>query len=254
MWNHEPINILPPTGQTTGYRTGDDGALKFGWQGATRFRDNGDGTIYDRATRLTWIKQPELIIPGAVGVHATNQIQVARGDWATSTAYAKADLAKDTDGSTYWVCAVAHTSAAAPTTFAADRAANPTHWRQTVWTASAANLTTPASMTWNNAIDRCLGSALGGSGLSYAGHDDWRMPNHLELYSITNRSIMSPCTYAAFFPNTQTSVAPAYSTSTTYPSDTTYSAGIRFDTGYGIARSKTAVDYVRPVRGGRRNA
>ena len=54
--------LLPVTGQVTSYRTGDDGDLEVGWPGATRFVDNGDGTVYDRATGLTWVKEP-----GAIG-------------------------------------------------------------------------------------------------------------------------------------------------------------------------------------------
>ena len=46
---------VPRTGQTTSYATGDDGELQKGttWPVA-RFTDNGDGTVTDRATGLTW--------------------------------------------------------------------------------------------------------------------------------------------------------------------------------------------------------
>ena len=83
--------LLPKTGQTTSYSSGDDGDFQAGFA-RPRFRDNNNGTITDFATGLMWVKQPELIIPGATGVHATNQIQVAKGDWANDTAYAKACL------------------------------------------------------------------------------------------------------------------------------------------------------------------
>ncbi len=48
---------LPATGQTTSYAVGDDGDLQ---QGATwppaRLVDNGDGTVIDNLTGLTWLK------------------------------------------------------------------------------------------------------------------------------------------------------------------------------------------------------
>lgn len=52
-----------PTGQTLIYYAGDDGTYKKGYprQGA-RFTNNGDGTITDNATGLTWIADP-----GALG-------------------------------------------------------------------------------------------------------------------------------------------------------------------------------------------
>jgi len=50
---------LPKTGQTTSYRTGDDGDLKKGYpKEPPRFKDNGDGTITDNATGLMWVKDP----------------------------------------------------------------------------------------------------------------------------------------------------------------------------------------------------
>jgi len=52
--------------------------------------------------------------------------------WANSTAYTVGTIAVDAVATpvTYWECEVAHTSAASPTTFAADRAAHATYWTQ----------------------------------------------------------------------------------------------------------------------------
>jgi hypothetical protein len=49
--------LVPKTGQTTSYGTGDDGELKIGvaWPNP-RFTDNGDGTITDNLTGLIWLK------------------------------------------------------------------------------------------------------------------------------------------------------------------------------------------------------
>jgi len=51
-------NFLPKTGQTTVYTTNDDGTYKKGYIVNPRFVDNGDGTISDRGTGLTWVKDP----------------------------------------------------------------------------------------------------------------------------------------------------------------------------------------------------
>ena len=55
-WERHRGIWLPRTGQTTVYRTGDDGDLQAGWPGTTRMVDLGNGTVYDRATGLTWVK------------------------------------------------------------------------------------------------------------------------------------------------------------------------------------------------------
>lgn len=49
---------VPKTGQTTSYRTGDDGDEEPGVASPiTRFTDNSDGTIKDNLTGLIWLKQ-----------------------------------------------------------------------------------------------------------------------------------------------------------------------------------------------------
>lgn len=48
--------------------------------------------------------------------------------WANSHAYTVGTIVYDTTDGTLWRCAVAHTSAATPTTFVTDRTAHPTYW------------------------------------------------------------------------------------------------------------------------------
>ncbi|MBN2017727.1 MAG: DUF1566 domain-containing protein [Candidatus Cloacimonetes bacterium] len=52
--------IIPKTGQTTSYATGDDGDLEKGiaWP-SPRFTDSEDGTITDNLTGLVWLKNAE---------------------------------------------------------------------------------------------------------------------------------------------------------------------------------------------------
>jgi hypothetical protein len=52
-----PRVSLARTGQSTSYAAGDDGAVQAGvaWP-ATRFTDNGDGTVTDQVTGLIWLK------------------------------------------------------------------------------------------------------------------------------------------------------------------------------------------------------
>ncbi len=58
---------------------------------------------------------------------------------------------------------------------------------------------TPAKMNWNDAI-----AAI--NALNYAGHNDWRMPNTLELESILDYGKCSPTTDGSIFKNTAGSV------------------------------------------------
>jgi hypothetical protein len=224
--------ILPKTGQTVEYQAGDDGTYEKGNPAAPRYVDNGDGTISDKATGLMWIKQPELIIPGA-SVRADNQIQVAHGDWVTSHAYIIGDLVSSagTNAAPYYVCIVAHTSG----TFADDLAAG--KWILTVWTASAAALTSPKTMNWSNAI-------INSEALVYAGFSDWRLPNVKELQSIADYSRVSPA-IDPLFTNTQSDY---YWSGTTCAANTDYAWYVFFYYGYVYDGAKTHELYVRPVR------
>ena len=49
---------LPRTGQSTSFRDHDDGYYEAGFPHAARFVANGNNTVYDRATGLTWIADP----------------------------------------------------------------------------------------------------------------------------------------------------------------------------------------------------
>ena len=52
-----PPALVPKTGQTTSYATGDDGNHQTGISSPNpRFTDNGDGTVMDKQTGLVWLK------------------------------------------------------------------------------------------------------------------------------------------------------------------------------------------------------
>jgi hypothetical protein len=51
---------LAKTGQTTSYRTGDDGDHETGVATSPRFTDNGDQTVTDNLTGLMWAKDANL--------------------------------------------------------------------------------------------------------------------------------------------------------------------------------------------------
>jgi hypothetical protein len=127
---HFPKIWLPRTGQVTSYATGDDGDFQAGNPRLTRFIDNGNGTISDRATGLTWIKTPELIIPGvpAAGYSrsGTSIWQVQRAgngsvtDWATGQAFLAGDVVRDAAGSQSTACNISAATAANPCVLTVD--------------------------------------------------------------------------------------------------------------------------------------
>jgi hypothetical protein len=58
------MKVVPKTGQTATYNTGDDGALQRGVASPSpRFTDNGNGTVTDNLTKLIWMKNA-----GALGL------------------------------------------------------------------------------------------------------------------------------------------------------------------------------------------
>src|SRR5690606_10514168 len=78
--------------------------------------------------------------------------------------------------SKFYVCILTHTGAHEPP--------DAEYWVETPWTASAANLDTPAVMTWDDAIDSCLMTYAGIGPWSANNPLGWRLPNLTELISI----------------------------------------------------------------------
>ncbi len=75
-----PPVSLAATGQTTSYAAGDDGALGKGiaWP-VTRFVDNGNGTVTDNLTGLTWLKNAGCFAPDVWTAALSDANQLANG-------------------------------------------------------------------------------------------------------------------------------------------------------------------------------
>jgi hypothetical protein len=104
-------------------------------------------------------------------------------------------VAKTFELHSHYVCVADHTSGAG--LFTAETATN---WRETHWTASAADLTTRAPMVWAAALQESTGTryTTAPAGLlNYAGYTDWRLPNILEWFSRINFGATNH-TYAVF--------------------------------------------------------
>lgn len=77
-------------------------------------------------------------------------VQNVVGVWQNSTAYNVGERVIDSIVGTIYNCAIAHTSAATPTTFAQDRATNPTYWTSLSQAANARGAWAPATQYQTN--------------------------------------------------------------------------------------------------------
>ena len=223
-WDSYGVQIEDCTG------TNQDGELQRGV--ARSYTDNRNGTVTDNATGLMWVKDPEQIIPWLSD----------EGIWATATGYVAGDLVNDPDdcagaGCTFWVAQTAHTSG--DTTFADDRAANPTYWTQTLWVANDEGVY-PLGMTWSNALTNC-------ANLNYASYTNWHLPNRNELLSLVDLSTVDPAINSTYFPNAQSA---NYWSATTYqfPGDENFAWYVDFFDGSTDADYKSNSFYVRCAR------
>ncbi len=101
------------------------------------------------------------------------------------------------------------------------------------------NASKSVTKTWQEAIDHC-------EDMSLAGHDDWRLPNFNELYSIGDRSTYNPAIKDAF-ENVSSSY---YWSSTTLVDYTNYAWYVAFKNGNDYDNLKNYGYYVRCVRDG----
>ena len=101
------------------------------------------------------------------------------------------------------------------------------------------NASKTVTKTWQDAIDYC-------EDMNFAGHDDWRLPNFNELYSIGDRSKTNPAIKDAF-ENVSSS---DYWSSTTNVNSTNDAWYVYFGLGGDYYDGKLNARYVRCVRDG----
>lgn len=82
--------------------------------------------------------------------------------------------------------------------------------------------------------------------LNFAGHQDWRIPNMIELQSIINRDRTFPASVATF--TTAVNLTQGYWSSDNYVNDNTKQWGIDFNRGMTFFKLKTFQSYVKCVR------
>ncbi|MES2299999.1 MAG: DUF1566 domain-containing protein [Pseudomonadota bacterium] len=76
----DKVASLPRTGQTSSYASGDDGAARQGVAlPATRFSDNGNGSVTDQLTGLVWLKNAGCVAPTNWSAALTAANQLASG-------------------------------------------------------------------------------------------------------------------------------------------------------------------------------
>lgn len=189
---------LPRTGQTTSYATGDDGTYQAGRViAATRVAgviNNGNGTLTDIATGLTWVQNPAKMLigttalPAAVLAAVPSNLMPNYTAWANNVAYAVGDCVRIADG-TGWVCK----AVAAPDSWENQLAADCWHAISQAWmlTDAVADFGKQSVASWALKIAAC-------EALVYAGYSDWRMPNPIEALTLFNFGAGSPFFYSVF--------------------------------------------------------
>ena len=97
---------------------------------------------------------------------------------------------------------------------------------------------------WYNALGVFVAKV---NGTSFGGHSDWRIPSIKELASITDLGKYAATINTEFFPNT---LSYFYWSSTNLDYNTNYAWCIYFLSGHVHYHYKSAINYVRAVRGG----
>jgi len=99
--------------------------------------------------------------------------------------------------------------------------------------------------TWTDAIDYCETQI--GSGGTFAGYADWRLPNYNELYQLADRNRSNPAISQEF----QNYISSNYWSSSTFDPDTDIAWYVHFGYGKDDGDYKTNSLHVRCVRGGK---
>jgi Protein of unknown function (DUF1566) len=212
-------------------------AVRSGRAPMPRYLDNGDGTVTDQLTTLTWEKKVQLDrVADPANLHDADDTYAAAGMCASNattpcqpTADASAACTTDTDGDASSCAQCAE----------ADGSCNVT---DTIW-------------TWLTALNAA----------NFAGHTDWRIPTIQELQSIVAYVDAAPAVTVAFHgascgPSCTDVMNPAcsctqpniYWSASTYVLDPADAWLVNFEYGFVSASNRATVgsSRVRAVRGG----
>ncbi|OIP90858.1 MAG: hypothetical protein AUK55_12155 [Syntrophobacteraceae bacterium CG2_30_61_12] len=96
---------------------------------------------------------------------------------------------------------------------------------------------------WEEALDYC-------DTLTFAGYDDWRLPNDHELVSIVNYGGTNPNIDTRFFPSCRSSISVYYWSGSSDTYDPNYAWEVCFYDGSAYGVNKMWREYVRCVRMG----
>ncbi len=231
-------NRLPKTGQTTSYATGDDGAVQAGKD--HRFQVVGN-LVMDHATRLCWVKNPAMIIPGGDGKVVSLNVGETSGIWASGNAYFANDLVQYSVDSKYYICIADHTASAEilPT--------NTAYWVETPWAIISGGAIVPATMTWADAVANSLMTYAGFGPWSPMNRYGWRLPNTIELMTLKNAKYSMPvdATFNYIF-----DILPDDYWSSTHPSNyALYTSFLGIATQWSVSTANLiSGKYVLPVR------
>ena len=107
-----------------------------------------------------------------------------------------------------------------------------------MWVANPASAGAGGTYTWDKAITAC-------KSLTYAGYNDWRLPNLKELISIVDYGVFNPAVNPYFA--SQSLLCWSSTTSASYKSGAWL---VDFNYGLVVNIDKSDSFYIRPVRGG----
>jgi len=220
------IELMPATGQTTSYGTGDDGDVEAG--APLAYTDNGDGTVTDTNTGLMWEKKV-----GLTGVANTcfNETGQCANPHHADNRYSWTAGTTAFDGKIVTV------------------------YLEQLNNRCSVDPTVPCTTNTD-----CAG-VTGPCG--FAGYRDWRIPNAKEMTSILDFGRDAPCVDPVFNgascgagcldvtdPDCSCTFLSVYWTSTNTNDDPTSAWNTNFTRGGRGDDPKTFADFARAVRGG----
>lgn len=284
LWLYADGPVLK-TGQTAVYQTGDDGTYQTGIA-RSYTRDNANGIVTDNTTGLIWQDNTVSPVMNwtSAGTYCEDLTLGGQTDWRlpsvselrtlvdkgrlfpidptfqnTTSAYHYWSTTTYTDdsssvfvtefynGSDYvrnksndgLARCVRGTFSISTSTYLRDNATQTVYDSQTNLTWQDDANVSNQTKTWTNAINHC-------ENLTFAGMDDWRLPNSNELFSILDNTRISP----AIDPTFAHVASNYYWSSTVHAGVSSAAWDINFNGGHNYENYMSASFYVRCVRSG----